>query len=127
DWSNQEGRLQLHDALRHNLEGAYTWKLRFDEDPKLDVHKIVAEMMFNKPEPKDKSSAAYKRWKDKYRRPAKVIYLGKSYCMGKASLAKALKLPTISVRTRSGKMALTSGPEASALIERYEQTFPFLS
>lgn len=129
DWSNQEGRLQIHDAVRLRLTGAFAWQKRFQENPNLDIHKLVAEMMYKVKSP-DEDQEGYKVWKDRYRTPAKTIYLGKSYCMGKASTAKSLGLPaeyeTISYHGKQKKF-LTAGKEAMKLIRAYDNAFPFLS
>jgi DNA polymerase I-like protein with 3'-5' exonuclease and polymerase domains len=109
DWSNQEGRLQLHYANRQGFTGARDWLKRFKEDPKIDTHSIVAKMMGGVP-----------------RDTAKTIYLGKSFCMGRAKTAKRLGMETAIVETQRGKME-TSGPEATKLIEKYEKSFPYLT
>jgi DNA polymerase-1 len=109
DWSNQEGRLQLHYAVLKDFKGSRDWLSRFLDNPKVDTHSIVAEMMGGVP-----------------RDTAKTIYLGKSFCMGRAKTAKRLGLPTEIVETDRGQM-LTSGKEATKLIEKYEEAFPYLT
>jgi len=109
DWSNQEGRLQLHYATLKNFAGAKAWRKRFIANPKIDVHSIVGDMMGGVSRDK-----------------AKAIYLGKSFCMGKGKLAKSLGLPTTMIQTEYGPQ-LSSGPEASKLINKYEQAFPYLT
>ena len=109
DWSNQEGRLQLHYAVLKNFTESKTWLKRFLENPKIDTHSIVAEMMGGVD-----------------RNIAKTIYLGKSFCMGRAKTAKRLGLPTAMIETSHGKME-SSGPEATKLIEKYEKAFPYLT
>lgn len=121
DWSNQEGRIQLHYAVKKNFQSAKDWQKRFLADPNIDTHRLVAEMMYGvKYEKTDE-------WKNKYRIPAKTIYLGKSFCMGRAKTAKRLGLPTQSTIGRDGKSFETSGPEATKLIEAYEKAFPYLT
>lgn len=74
DYSNQEGRLQVHYAYKLNCEGAAELKLEFDKNPLLDMHQKVADMANI-----DRTSA-------------KAINLGISYGMGIKKLAKALNL-----------------------------------
>jgi DNA polymerase I-like protein with 3'-5' exonuclease and polymerase domains len=75
DWSNQEGRLQLHYALLINATGAQELVDKFHENPSLDLHQTVADL----------AKIA--------RNAAKAVNLGLSYGMGKEKLMKSLKLP----------------------------------
>lgn len=109
DWSNQEGRLQLHYAVLNNFRKAKEWQARFLKDPKIDVHSLVATMMGGVE-----------------RDIAKTIYLGKSFCMGRGKTAKRLGLPTAMVDYGHGP-TLSSGPEATKLIEKYDAAFPYLT
>lgn len=120
DWSNQEGRLQLHYALLNDFTKAQWWLDKFKENPKLDTHSLVKDMMGQK------LLEVAKRIQKEPRDLAKTIYLGKSFCMGKAKTAKRLGLPTEFKDFGRGVME-TSGPEASILIEKYDKAFPFLS
>lgn len=74
DWSNQEGRLQVHYACAINAPGAQILAEEFKKNPKRDLHQTIADMT-NIP-----------------RSTAKVINLGISYGMGVAKLAKSLKI-----------------------------------
>lgn len=109
DWSNQEGRLQLHYAVLNNFTKSKEWLAKFIENPKTDTHSLVAQMMGGVD-----------------RNIAKTIYLGKSFCMGRAKTAKRLGLPTEKKDFGRG-LQETSGPEATALIEKYEKAFPYLT
>ena len=109
DWSNQEGRLQLHYANLRNFSKSKEWLKRFIENPKIDTHSLVAEMMGGVD-----------------RNIAKTIYLGKSFCMGRAKTAKRLGLPTEFIETKYGRQE-TSGEAATQLIEKYEKAFPYLT
>lgn len=109
DWSNQEGRLQLHYGYLKGFRKTEYWLDKFKENPKLDTHSLVAEMMGGVD-----------------RNIAKTIYLGKSFCMGRAKTAKRLGLPTEYKETKYGKQ-LTSGIEATRLIDKYEEAFPYLT
>ena len=72
DFSNQEGRLQVHYANRLKCEGASLIAAEFNKDPNLDMHQMVADMV------------------GIGRREAKAINLGVSYGMGVSKLADQL-------------------------------------
>ena len=75
DFSNQEGRLQVHYAYLLRCEGADILKLEFDKDPNLDMHQKVADLA------------------EITRKEAKTINLGLSYGMGIKKLANSLDIP----------------------------------
>lgn len=72
DFSNQEGRLQVHYANRLKCEGASLIAAEFNKDANLDMHQMVADMV------------------GIGRREAKAINLGVSYGMGVSKLADQL-------------------------------------
>lgn len=72
DFSNQEGRLQVHYANRLNCNGASSIAEAFNKDKNLDMHQMVADMV------------------GIGRREAKSINLGVSYGMGVSKLAEQL-------------------------------------
>lgn len=72
DFSNQEGRLQVHYAYLLGCEGAAELVEQFKKDPNFDMHQQVADMIGIS------------------RRDAKTINLGISYGMGIAKLAHSL-------------------------------------
>lgn len=72
DYSNQEGRLQIHYASLFNCDGASEFKLRFQKDPEFDMHQKIADMVGIS------------------RKEAKTINLGLSYGMGVGKLQNAL-------------------------------------
>lgn len=74
DFSNQEGRLQVHYANKLKCEGSYELVQGFKKDPNLDMHQLVA------------NAAGIERSE------AKVINLGLSYGMGITKLSAALGL-----------------------------------
>lgn len=108
DWSNQEGRLQLHYSVLKGFRKANWWLKQFEENPKLDTHSLVAEMMGGVD-----------------RNIAKTIYLGKSFCMGGAKLCKRLGLPTAVIDYGYGPME-GAGEEGDRLIKAYDKAFPYL-
>jgi DNA polymerase I-like protein with 3'-5' exonuclease and polymerase domains len=90
DFSNQEGRLQVHYAYLLKCEGAKELRDAFLVDPKMDMHGIVAEMA------------------GVTRTEAKVINLGISYGMGIKTLANSLnssEKAAIVVREKYNKLA----------------------
>lgn len=108
DWSNQEGRLQLHYALAIQAYGAQELADEFHRDPAFDMHQKIADMM------------------GVTRSVAKGINLGLSYGMGEAKLCKILGLPTqIAVNPR-GKKYITGGVEAKRILSLYKQKAGYL-
>jgi len=73
DYSNQEGRLQIHYAFKTYCKGSDIIVSEFLQNPKLDLHARVAKMA------------------GITRNHAKIINLGLSYGMGLSSLSKQLK------------------------------------
>lgn len=121
DWSNQEGRLQLHYAFLKGYSKTKYWHEQFHKNPKLDTHKLTAEMMFNVKYPEKGTKDEQEVWKRDYRTPAKTIYLGKSFCMGVAKTCKRLGLPT---KIIDGKEV--AGIKGKKLIDAYDAAFPYL-
>lgn len=74
DYSNQEGRIQIHYASKLNCEGAEDFVTDYKLDPYLDHHQKVADL------------ASINR------KEAKTINLGLSYGMGQTKLARSLGL-----------------------------------
>lgn len=72
DYSNQEGRLQVHYAYLLKCEGAAKLRDAFIKNPNLDMHDMVAKMV------------------GITRTEAKVVNLGLSYGMGIGTLASGL-------------------------------------
>jgi DNA polymerase I-like protein with 3'-5' exonuclease and polymerase domains len=80
DFSNQEGRLQVHYANAVGAEGAASLAYEFNQNPNLDMHQMVADMV------------------GIGRREAKAVNLGLSYGMGIAKLAKSLSMSEAQAR-----------------------------
>lgn len=83
DFSNQEGRLQIHYAALLNCTNVDELILEFKKNPQFDLHLKVASLMFSKPE---------KEITKDERKLAKTINLGISYGMGIQKLAAQLKV-----------------------------------
>ncbi len=74
DYSNQEGRLQVHYAALINAKGADRLVERFKLDPNFDMHQDIADLV------------------GVTRKEAKGINLGLSYGMGISKLAKTMSM-----------------------------------
>ena len=85
DFSNQEGRLQVHYAHMAGAKGAAEFVAAFIEDPNLDMHQMVADMA------------------GITRSDAKVLNLGISYGMGLAKIAKSLGVNEVAAKRLLGK------------------------
>jgi len=107
DYSNQEGRIQVHYGTLLGAEGASEICHAWNVEPSLDFHQKVAEIVGL-----DRSSA-------------KGINLGKSYGMGEAKLCESLGLPTIMAHTKHGER-LVAGIEGKRIIDKYNDLFPFI-
>lgn len=83
DWSNQEGRLQVHYAMGVNADKAAWMVNKFKENPNLDLHQTVADLS------------------NITRNHAKTVNLGLSYGMGQEKLLKSL-----GVTAAAGKIIL---------------------
>lgn len=85
DFSNQEGRLQVHYASLLGCEGANELVCQFNNDPAFDVHQQVADLV------------------GITRKEAKTINLGISYGMGIKKLARSLGISDAQARLLRGK------------------------
>lgn len=72
DYSSQEPRLQVHDAVNCNARGASTLQESYKADPSMSLHEVIAKMTGLE------------------KHQAKIINLGVSYGMGNVKLANAL-------------------------------------
>lgn len=97
DFSNQEGRLQIHYAKLLNCPGIDEVVDKFHQDPKFDLHWKICKLMnltckegsiLPTAKPHTKTCDKCKKGRD----IAKTIYLGLSYGMGKKKLADQLNL-----------------------------------
>lgn len=103
DYSNQEGRLQVHYAYLLKCEGAVELRNAFIANPNLDMHSMVAKMAHIT------------------RTEAKTVNLGLSYGMGIKTLTKSLQCSekdAIVVREKYNKLA----PFLKQLNEKCQET-----
>ena len=112
DFCNQEGRLQIHYAVKLGCEGARLFQEEFRKNPNFDMHFTIAKMMghtcgSNICEDEDLRCDKCKVG----RKIAKTINLGLSYGMGIAKLGVSLGLST---------------EQATLLKEQYDTYIPYL-
>lgn len=108
DYSNQEGRIHLHYALRLNLDGAQRYADEFIADPSFDMHKKVAGIMGCD------------------RDTSKPIYLGKMYGAGGAKICDQLGLPTDWWTPKDSDTPVrVAGEEGRALIKEFDNAIPY--
>lgn len=116
DYSQQEPRWAVHYAELSpyrssiGMPGAKEAGDAYRNDPNTDNHEMMAKM------------AGIKR------KDAKEIYLGLSYGMGGAKLARKLGLPTkfIELKKRPGVMLEVAGDEAQELLNTFDRKVPFI-
>ena len=113
DYSTQEPRWATHYAELQGLPGAQEAAQQYRDDPTTDFHQFVADLC------------------GIGRKPAKEIGLGTMYGMGGAKMADRLGLPTMMKERKDFKTGKTikwlgAGPEAQALMDKYNSSLPFL-
>lgn len=109
DYSQQEPRLTIHYAVVNNCRMAEEAMKKYQEDPDTDYHQLVADMA------------------GIGRKPAKTINLGLAYGMGGAKLARSLGLGTVwKDNSYSNKKYEAAGPEAQAILDKYNNALPFI-
>lgn len=109
DYSNQEGRLQVHYASLLGCSGSEEFVNEFDKDNKFDVHQKVADLCGIS------------------RNDAKTINLGLSYGMGGGKLCRALGLPVeLWKPPDSNHNVEVAGAKGKAIINNYHSMVPYL-
>lgn len=109
DYSQQEPRLTIHYAVANNCYMAEEAMKKYQDDPNTDYHQLVADMA------------------GIGRKAAKTINLGLAYGMGGAKLARSLGLSTIwKENPYSNKKYEAAGPEAQAILDKYNNALPFI-
>lgn len=109
DYSQQEPRLTVHYAVINDCRAAQEACDRYNDDPNTDYHQLVADMA------------------NIDRKPAKTINLGLAYGMGGAKLARKLGLSTTMKENKyNGRRYEAAGPEAQAILDKYNGAVPFI-
>lgn len=118
DYSSQEPRWTVHFAASINAPGALEAARRYREDPRMDFHNMMGDLCF--PE------SAVEGGRNKRRREAKDIFLGKCYGMGGAKLCDSVGLPTDWWTTPDGKEVRVAGAAGRELLDQFDRMAPFV-
>ena len=117
DLGQQEPRLTVHFAELCKLPGATQAGNAFRDDPCFDPYQLMVELC------KTEADLDLKQLRD----DLKEVYLGRCYGMGGGKLAKKLKLPTVwKTNDRTGFTYEAAGPEAQAIIDRFDRAVPYV-
>ena len=127
DFSSQEPRLTVHYAAGCKLPAADEIVTRYCEDPKTDLHGVMAEMIGNPCKKCNGSGCPTCNGCGFDRKTAKEIFLGLCYGMGGAKLCHKLGLPTRwEINHRSGRRFERAGAEGDALLRKFDRSVPFV-
>jgi DNA polymerase I-like protein with 3'-5' exonuclease and polymerase domains len=117
DLGQQEPRITVHFAELCRLPGSRQAGEAFRNDACFDPYQLMVELCKT---PKDTDLK-------KLRDDLKEVYLGRCYGMGGGKLAKKLKLSTIwKENERTGYRYEAAGPEAQAIIDRFDRGVPYI-
>ncbi len=117
DLGQQEPRITVHFAELCRLPGSTRAGNAFRDDPCFDPYQLMVELC------KTPADLDLKKLRD----DLKEVYLGRCYGMGGGKLAKKLKLPTVwRTNERTGYTYEAAGPEAQAIIDRFDRGVPYV-
>ena len=117
DLGQQEPRITVHFAEICKLPGSMQAGNAFRDDPCFDPYKLMVDLCKT---PADTDLT-------KLRDDLKDVYLGKCYGMGGGKLARRLRLPTVwKTNERTGFTYEAAGPEAQAIINRFDRGVPYV-
>lgn len=117
DLGQQEPRITVHFAELCRLPGARQAGNAFRNDPCFDPYKLMVELC------KTPADTDLKQLRD----DLKEIYLAQCYGMGSGKTARKLKRPTIwKTNERTGYQYEAAGPEAQAIIDRFNRGVPYV-
>jgi len=117
DFSSQEPRWTVHYAEGCRLPGARAAGDAFRGDPLLDPYQLIVDLV----------KTGHETDLGKVRDELKEVYLGRCYGMGGGKQAKKLRLPTVmKMNTRTGESYEAAGPEAQAIIDRFDAGVPYV-
>lgn len=115
DWSNQEGRLALHNAVKLNAPRIKDLQKAFEDSPNTDMHLKVAQIIYGEHVTKASIERKY----------AKTINLGLMYGMGQGKLCKKLGFKTEMVETQYGIQERAT-KEGKEVLDKYHTYIPFV-
>ena len=121
DYSQQEPRMLAHCSEIVGVPGGAEAAQRYRDNPDLDNHDMMTEMVFGKA----KEDCDPKVWK-KNRGDAKIIFLGLCYNKGEVSLCADLGLPTKVIKLRNGRLMTVAGDEGKALFGTFHARVPMV-
>jgi DNA polymerase I-like protein with 3'-5' exonuclease and polymerase domains len=117
DFSQQEPRWTIHYSEICCLPGSRAAGNTLRTDPLYDCYQMLVELV------KSEKDTDLKKLRDEL----KEVYLGRCYGMGGGKLAKKLRLPTVwKMNDRIGKPYEAAGPEAQAIIDRFDRGVPYV-
>jgi len=117
DLGQQEPRITVHFAEICNLPGAQQAGDAFRNDPCFDPYQLMVELC------KTPLDLDLKKLRD----DLKEVYLANCYGMGGGKTALKLKLPTeLKTSRRTGFTYEAAGPEAQAIIDRFNRGVPYV-
>jgi DNA polymerase I-like protein with 3'-5' exonuclease and polymerase domains len=117
DYSQQEPRWTIHYAEECRLPGARQAGNTLRGEPLYDSYQMLVDLV------KSEKDTDLKKLRD----DLKEVYLGRCYGMGGGKMAKKLKLPTVEkMNDRTGKPYDAAGPEAQAIIDRFDKAVPYV-
>lgn len=122
DYSQQEPRMLVHFAEVVGLRGAKEMADRFRKDPRTDNHAMMTRLVHPELAHLEDGHPDFIA----ARTPCKNIFLGLSYGMGGGKLAKQLGLSYDTKRRPDGSSYLIPGPEAQALLDRFDEAVPYV-
>lgn len=117
DYSNQEGRLQVHYAFMIAARGATSTRHMLNENKWLDLHKLTYSTMFN---------VDYDKVTKDQKNFVKPINLGLAYGMQSGSLARAIGKPTKTITTKRGYKMEVAGDEAQEILNLHKEMQPYV-
>jgi len=117
DLGQQEPRLTVHFAELCRLPGSMQAGNAFRDDPCFDPYQLMVELC------KTERDTDLKQLRD----DLKEVYLAQCYGMGGGKTAKKLKRPTVwKTNDRTGYTYEAAGPEAQAIIDRFNRGVPYV-
>lgn len=117
DYSQQEPRWTINYSEQCNLSGAHAAGNTLRNDPLYDCYQMLVDLV------KSEKDTDLKKLRD----DLKEVYLGRCYGMGGGKLANKLRLPTVErISKYSGRPYDAAGPEAQAIINRFDSGIPYV-